>query len=201
VTQAAHHVLVSERDALANTFALAFAEDPLFQWMCPDPIPRAEVLHRFFAPSVELSRLRGHAYATDDLRAGALWSPPEVELYDGPQVAGLAAFFTDVVGPRAELVSDGLGGLRDAHPAEPHFYLSVLGTHPDDQGRGRGGTVLAPVLERCDATGTLAYLESSNIRNVPFYERHGFRTVAEVAMPDGPIIRPMVREPLAPASN
>jgi hypothetical protein len=35
---------------------------------------------------------------------------------------------------------------------------------------------------------------STNPRNLSFYERHGFRLVAEVSTPDeGAILRPMVR--------
>src|SRR5581483_7264621 len=120
--------------------------------------------------------------------------PPEVELFEGPPTADLLAFFIDVIGERAAFVSDGLDQLRTRHPAEPHFYLSLLATHPADQGKGLGVAMVAPVLERCDATGTVAFLESSNIRNVPFYERLGFRVVDEVTMPDGPVIRPMRRE-------
>jgi hypothetical protein len=37
---------------------------------------------------------------------------------------------------------------------------------------------------------------STNARNVPFYERHGFAVDAEVATPDGAAtLRPMHRDP------
>ena len=39
---------------------------------------------------------------------------------------------------------------------------------------GARDEVLAPVLERCDAEGVPAYLESSKESNVSFYRRHGF---------------------------
>ena len=64
------------------------------------------------------------------------------------------------------------------HPVVPHYYLSVLGTDPDQQGGGIGSALLAPVLDRCDADGVAAYLESSKESNVAFYARHGF-TVTE----------------------
>jgi hypothetical protein len=50
-------------------------------------------------------------------------------------------------------------------------------------------------LDRCDRQGLGAYLESSNIRNVPFYERHGFRVLAEVSPSPEFTARPMWREP------
>ena len=51
------------------------------------------------------------------------------------------------------------------------------------------------MLPRCDAEGTLAYLESSNPRNVAFYLRHGFEVTHEVQIGSSPKIMLMTREP------
>ena len=63
------------------------------------------------------------------------------------------------------------------------------------RGKGFGNALMRSRLDRCDAEHAPAYLESSNVRNVPFYERHGFEVTAEVQLPDGPIMRPMWRAP------
>jgi ribosomal protein S18 acetylase RimI-like enzyme len=81
------------------------------------------------------------------------------------------------------------------HPRDPHLYLSVLGVDPSAQRTGLGSRLLEPGLERCDREGVPAYLESSKEANVPFYERHGFRVTDEVAMPRGPKLWLMWREP------
>jgi GNAT superfamily N-acetyltransferase len=61
-----------------------------------------------------------------------------------------------------------------AHPRhEPHYYLSLLGTHPAHTGRGLG-MGLARILQHIDEEGLPAYLESSNPANNHRYERHGF---------------------------
>lgn len=196
-----HHILRDECAECAQVLAAAFARDPVFEWMLPDRAAeqRAEELIRFFEPSVEFGRVRGHAYATADARAVALWSPPGVEFYDGPGLDALVTFFIDVIGERAAFVGAGLTELSERHPTEPHFYLAVLGTEPASQGRGLGTSLLEPVLTHCDATALPAYLESSAVRNVPFYERHGFRVIEEFTLPDGPIMRPMWRDPQVPS--
>ena len=53
-------------------------------------------------------------------------------------------------------------------------YLGLLSVSPQRQGRGLGSVLLEAGLARCDAEVGLAYLESSNPRNVPLYERFGF---------------------------
>ena len=70
----------------------------------------------------------------------------------------------------------------------------MLGTDPRHQGRGVGSALLEPILARCDADRVPAYLESSKRSNVPFYERHGFRVLGELAIAGGPVIWRMQRE-------
>jgi GNAT superfamily N-acetyltransferase len=48
-----------------------------------------------------------------------------------------------------------------------------IGVDPARQGAGYGTELMKHSLQRCDADRKLAYLESSNPRNVPFYERLG----------------------------
>ena len=56
--------------------------------------------------------------------------------------------------------------------------------------------VLSPSVARCDAAGEPAYLESSKERNVPFYERHGFKVTREVTISGGgPTLWLMWRDP------
>lgn len=57
----------------------------------------------------------------------------------------------------------------------------------------QGGTA-APTLARVDTEGVPAALVSSNVRNVPFYERLGFEVRAVATTDDGAAtLRPMVR--------
>ncbi len=90
----------------------------------------------------------------------------------------------------------GLAAIEKKHPHAPHWYLLGLGVDPDLQGKGIGTQLMAPVLERCDREGTPAYLESSKERNVPLYERNGFRVTEEFRVPNGgPPIWMMWRDP------
>jgi ribosomal protein S18 acetylase RimI-like enzyme len=89
-----------------------------------------------------------------------------------------------------------INALDKNHPREPdHYYLFMIGVHTDHQGQGLGSTILAKTLEAVDAEGMPAYLENSNPRNMPLYERHGFKVVKEVKFePNGPSLWPMWRE-------
>ena len=60
---------------------------------------------------------------------------------------------------------------------------------------GIGSALIQPILDVCDRDEVPAYLESSKERNIDFYARHGFRVTDELALPDGPPVWPMWRDP------
>lgn len=76
---------------------------------------------------------------------------------------------------------------------KPHWYLPLIGIDPRHQGQGLGSMLLRHTLAECDRDGTAAYLEASNWRNVPFYERHGFQLRGEIRVGDSPTLFAMVR--------
>ena len=49
-------------------------------------------------------------------------------------------------------------------------------------------------LARCDRDGKAAFLESSNPKNVSFYERHGFEVLGRIQVGTSPTLFPMLRK-------
>jgi ribosomal protein S18 acetylase RimI-like enzyme len=189
----------SDTPRLAEVLARSFFDDPVLSWMTPDeerrrrkgPLGFATWLERIYLP-------KGEVYTDADRRGAALWSPPgKWRIPVGLQLR-LAPRFVRLYGlSRTPLLLRGLAQLDRSHPDDrPHWYLAVLGTDPDHQGTGVGSALVQPVLDRCDAEGLGAYLESSKEANVPFYRRHGFEVTGEVRLPEGPPLWPMWREPL-----
>jgi ribosomal protein S18 acetylase RimI-like enzyme len=72
--------------------------------------------------------------------------------------------------------------------------LLLLGVDPAFQRQGYGSALLADMLDRCDREHAAAYLESTNPRNIPLYQRHGFRLLGTVQVGSAPPLFPMSRE-------
>lgn len=85
--------------------------------------------------------------------------------------------------------------MGSSHPAEPHWYLPFIGVDPARQGAGYGSELMKHALERCDADRIPAYLENSNPKNTPFYERFGFEPLGVIKAGTVPDIVPMLRKP------
>jgi ribosomal protein S18 acetylase RimI-like enzyme len=177
----------------------AFFDDPLAVWSCRSASLRPAVLKGLHRARLHGLLANGEVWMTSEFSSAALWTPPGRSHTTIFQDARLVRGFLDPrLLIRLPMLALGLTRIQHMHPRRPHhWYLSLLGTDPDAQGRGHGSAVLRPVLEMCDGESVGAYLESSRERNLDFYVRHGFRVTGELRLPRGPRVWTMWREPHA----
>lgn len=189
-----------EAPLLGEVLADAFAEDPVFAWLIPPRLPGRDNRLRTFFTSMSRGYLRQGkpCYLAGDASAAALWAPPGAWAMPLSQVIleavpnGLAFRRRLLRALRTQMQIERL----HAPQSPPHWYLGYLGTRHDRQGQGLGTQMLREVLTRLDTDRVPAYLESSNERNLPLYQRNGFRVVGELqALGHGPTIWRMWREP------
>lgn len=188
-----------EADRVREAVALlrdAFLDaNPGFTDLWPDRAVRRRATAALLAVPLRDAHAHGCvdvASSDDDALAGvAVWYPPgsypmswRRRLRALPRLARLAA-----AAPRAAPRAARFGANVDAaFGARRAWYLSALGVAPARQGEGIGSALLLAGLERVDADGSAAYLETGLQRNVPLYERHGFvvEDPAAPLLPDGP---------------
>jgi len=182
---------------LAPMLARAFADDPIAEWVSPDPAARMTMLERFNAARLRHMLPHGEVWMSIGGEATAVWAPPERGGTTPRHELELAAsMLIPRLLPRLPMVKRGMESVEAEHRRQPpHYYLAVLGTNPAAQGRGLGAAVLAPVLEQCDRDGIGAYLESSKERNLDYYARFGFQVKTTLPMPNGPPMWGMWRDP------
>jgi ribosomal protein S18 acetylase RimI-like enzyme len=183
---------------LARMLVRAYMDDPIAGWMCPSQDLRARTLAGMYSARLRQMLTHRAIWANPECTSAAVWLPPRCPKTPlRPNGALLRCLLDPRLLARAPLLALGLRSIDRAHPNDPpHWYLSLLGTDPDAQGRGLGSAVLEPVLERCDSDGAGAYLESSKPRNLDFYARFGFQVIGELRLPHGgPTMWPMWRAP------
>lgn len=186
---------------LGDVLADAFADDPVVSWLIPPWVDDRDERLRLFFTSMSRTYLRlgKPCYLAGDGSAAALWGSPDSWKLPMEEMVSEAEPQIAAFGDRLETAVELQLQIEGLHPANPpHFYLAYLGARRGSQGRGHGGRLMQSVLTQADADGVPAYLESSNARNVPLYERHGFTVVGEFrALNDGPTMWRMWREPAA----
>jgi ribosomal protein S18 acetylase RimI-like enzyme len=183
--------------AVAETLALAFHDDPVWGWAFPDPDRRAEQLLAVWEFFVRSALDSDWVFLTEGCSAAAVWIPPGRDELRPEEEEPLRRLLDAQLGAGAARVLDTQERFEAAHPHdEAHFYLTMLGTHPEQRGQGIGMGLLADTLARIDAEQTPAFLESTNPDNHHRYERLGFRHCGEFELgEDGPSVAQMWRDP------
>jgi ribosomal protein S18 acetylase RimI-like enzyme len=177
-------------ERVINTVSFAFARDPVVRWFYPQPHDFLRYWPRFVEAFGGAAFAHDGAWYAGEFAAGALWLPPDVHP-DGEAIDGL---LQESVSPEQYEVSMGLFEELDRyHPTEPFWHLTFLAVDPFQQGNGFGTALLQETLRRVDEAGMVAALESTNIANVPLYERFGFEVTGEIRAGDIPPMYPMVR--------
>ncbi|HUY79204.1 MAG TPA: GNAT family N-acetyltransferase [Ktedonobacterales bacterium] len=172
----------------ASTLDRAFFDDPLFAYLLPNPAQRKRLLSRIHLIMVRYG-----------LRYGAVYAPPERE--------GIACWLSPgnttptfwrllAVAWRTPPLALGVRGYRryarlNAYLEQTHarvapgahWYLWALGVDPACQRQGLGSQLLQPILAQADRDRGPCYLETMQITNLAFYERHGFRVVSDGVAP------------------
>lgn len=175
-------------DVVGQLLAVAF-DEPATCWLVPDPARRRPIITGLFTLMVSDALVRGgwvDVLADPDDRplAAAIWF--DYSALDGTPVSEPDPRLHEVFGPFAHRwhVLDDL--MTRHHLAGPHHYLFALGVHPDHQGNGLGGQLLAHGHQRLD--GLPAYLEATSADSCRLYARYGYHRLGEIRLPDGPTL-------------
>lgn len=191
---------ISQTQSILDVFATTFADDPFVDWLLRPGRGREHALRIFFDYVLSVEGFPNSNVIRDaDGAAHAIW------LQSGEY--GLEA---EVVSPlsRLKFIVSACSVWR-AHrffrlihlskstmPKEKHCYLQFFCVDPQRQNRGLGRRLMEKCLAYFDDIQLPTYLEASNPRNVPFYERLGYQVVGSYSYSSAyPVVALMWRDP------
>lgn len=169
---------------LAPVFGRTFVDEPMLRWPLGDHGDIEERFTRCFEWFLESLIELGMVWEAGTAMGAAVWIPAgQVEAWEEAQMNQ----------PRVRALTEDGGRRYDAFwewvsskiPDERLWHLDSVAVEPELQGRGIGSALIEFGLARARADQSGVFLETGTPRNVPYYERFGFRTVADADAPDG----------------
>jgi ribosomal protein S18 acetylase RimI-like enzyme len=162
-TPSVNSATAQDRERVISAIVLGFVNDPITRWSWPDSHDYLTYFPAFTNAFGGKAFDHGTAHTVADFLGGALWLPPGVQ----PDEAALASLIERSIDPkRLQVAAFMMEQMQSYHPAEPHWYLPLIGIDPAKQRRGYGSTLLRHALERIDQERRGAYLESTNPANI-----------------------------------
>ena len=162
-------------------------DDPFYQAITADfagdLAARKQALTLYFHYSLMEAQRTGRCILAPDPALGAAaWLLPRSPELDASESSKKAKYLASVLGPRGMQnyykIVRYMGPLATQVVPRDAWYLSIIGVLPSAQGRGIGAALLAGTLDEATDASVTCYLETFTPRNLKFYERMGFRAVA-----------------------
>lgn len=167
-------------------------DDP-FYWAITDDFgndlaARKRALNLYFHYSLEEADRTGRCVLAPDPKLGAAaWLLPRSPEVDTSESAAKSEYLASALGSRGKenyyrIVRYMAPQAARVVPRDS-WYLSIIGILPSAQGRGLGATLLTGTLAEASRAKATCYLETFTPRTLNFYERLGFRRVANHVEP------------------
>jgi ribosomal protein S18 acetylase RimI-like enzyme len=172
----------------STTLVDSLLDDP-FYWAITedfgdDAAARRRALTDYFHYSLQEAERTGRCtLAPDPTLGAAAWLLPRSPEVDAAEISAKSAYLASVLGPKGKenyyRITGFMAPLAARVVPNEAWYLSIIGILPSAQGRGLGVTLLADTLVEASRASATCYLETFTPRNLRFYERLGFRRVAD----------------------
>jgi len=200
-------IVTKENDSFypdtAEVLRKAFAEDPVHHWMFQRDFEQYEAfLFNYVIDRVGLKQSKGVIrIATNNenkVCSTSLWFDSEVPgLYEYLGLCSLALWYPSSLYRLLYLDAQTAPAHKRNMGNRPHWYLCLLGTDPEQEGKGFASKLMRDQLAIADKEQKEVYLESSTEKNIPFYERFGFELIETLQSGDMPPLYAMKRNPQA----
>jgi ribosomal protein S18 acetylase RimI-like enzyme len=174
---------VADVVGLADAFARAFVDDPMVAWRRPSSTIEESVV--YYRRVLDEYAAVGALWRIPGIGAASAWLSPahSSRLREARVAKRRRATVADDVSTAADRRR---WAWLDSHlPDRPVWFLDLLAVAPEAQGAGLGGVLVRHGTARARVAGLTAFLETSNERNLAFYESHGFHIVDQGEVPGG----------------
>jgi ribosomal protein S18 acetylase RimI-like enzyme len=123
----------------------------------------------------------GEVYLSDDQKGCALVLYPNQKRFSIKSTLLDVQLLLNAIGlTRAGKAMSRESAIKSNYPKEPIYYLWFLGVNTSDQNNGIGSKLLKEIIEDSQRQHKSIYLETSTIKNLPWYEKFGFSIYNEL---------------------
>jgi hypothetical protein len=171
----------SDKNLVVEILANSFDDNKSVNYIIKQDSKRIRRLKKLMEYSFDICYRHGDVFLSDDKKGCALVVMPDKKK---------TTFKSILRDAKLALTCVGLSGIKKAmeresrinkvHPDQPIYYLWFIGVDTKNQNMGIGSGLLKEVIKQSIIRNRPIYLETSTIKNLPWYQKFGFTIFEEV---------------------
>ncbi len=171
----------SDKELIVAILLDSFGENKSVNYIIKQDASRLTRIKKLLEYSFEICYLSGEIYLSDDKNACALVMLPENKKTTIKSVcldAKFALFCLGLANSKKAIARE--EKIKAVHPALPMYYLWFIGVHHSQQKKGIGSKLLNEIINAAEKRNKIICLETSTLRNIPWYKKFGFTIYNEL---------------------
>ena len=172
---AMRHADYGDKDLIVNILAKSFDNNKSVNYIVKQDNKRAVRMKKLMEYSFDVCYLFGDIFLTDDRKGCALIVMPDKKKTTFKSIMLDAKLTLSVIGlSNIKRAMNRESRINKLHPEVPFYYLWFIGVDPAEQNKGIGTKLLNDVINEARSKHRPIYLETSTLKNIPWYEKFGF---------------------------
>lgn len=165
----------SDKGLIVNILAQSFEGNKSVDYIVKQDRKRPERLRKLMEYSFDVCYLFGDVFLSDDKKGCALIVMPDKKKTTFKAILLDVKLVLSVIGlSNVKKAMSRESKINKLHPKEPFYYLWFIGVDPAEQNRGIGTALLNDIIIEAKKKQRPIYLETSTLKNIPWYEKFGF---------------------------
>ena len=159
----------------------SFEDNQSVNYIVKQDSKRAERIKALMDYSFEVCFMFGEVYLSDDQKGCALVLYPDQKSFSIKSTLMDVQLLLNAIGlTRVGKAMSRETAIKSNYPKDPIYYLWFLGVINSDQNKGIGSQLLKEIIVDSQKQHKPIYLETSTIKNIPWYKKFGFSIYNEL---------------------
>jgi ribosomal protein S18 acetylase RimI-like enzyme len=165
----------NDKDLIVDTLTKSFESNQSVNYIVKQDGKRLKRIKSLMVYSFEVCYLFGDVFLSDDKKACALVLYPDKKKTTIKSIMlDVNLIFTCVGIENIKKTLDREAIIKKIQPKVPMYYLWFIGVDPEYQNTGIGSELLKEIIEDSRRKERPIYLETSTLKNLPWYKKFGF---------------------------
>lgn len=159
----------------------SFEDNQSVNYIIKQDSKRKERIRALMDYSFEICYMFGAVYLSDDKKGCALVLYPDQKKFSIKSTLLDVQLLLNAIGlTRAGKAMSRESAIKSNYPKQPIYYLWFLGVLNSDQNKGIGSQLLSEIIQDSEKQQKPIYLETSTLKNLPWYKKFGFTIYKEL---------------------